>query len=81
MEVAGAAGPSNSLQPVDTYSSISPYVQSVMCYLQFMVNGYLIQQRVVFRFNFVQAQLKNHCLGINGKTYEGSGIFKVCIDL
>jgi hypothetical protein len=61
------------------------HVQSnkrLMCYLQFMVNGYLIQQRVVFRLDFDQApkmsiQFMNNCLGISRKTYEGSRIFKV----
>lgn len=43
-----------------------------MCYLQFMVNGYLIQQRVVFRLDFDQApkmsiQFMNNCLGISRK--------------
>jgi hypothetical protein len=85
MKVACATGSYNSLQPTDTCSSTSPHMQSnkrLMCYLQFMVNGYLIQQRVVFRLDFDQApkmsiQFMNNCLGINGKTYEGSRIFKV----
>lgn len=83
IEMACEAGLYNSLQTTDTSSS-SPYVQSkhLMCYLQFMVNGNLIQQRVVFRLDFDQSpkmssQFMNHCLGINGKTYEGSRIFKV----
>lgn len=82
MEAVCLAGPYNSLRPTDTCSPKLSYVQSLMCYLQFMVNGFLIQQRVVFRLDFDQApkmssQFMNHCLGINGKTYEGSRIFKV----
>ena len=76
------AGPYNSVQPTVNCSQTTSYVQSLMCYLQFMVNGFLIQQRAVFRLDFDQApnmrrQFMNCCLGINGKTYEGSRIFKV----